>query len=492
MQHVPEFFAKPAPITDFIDEKTYDIVVVGAGAPGLPAALRAAELGAKVAVVQKEIDAVACGNVSAGLLLDKSNPADVAKVVELLMEESEHKANRDVLKLWAYNSGEAITWLIDQAQKAGCEVHSLGSAPHVPFNKKQGLDLEWATCLFGPKPYNTGLAVMDLARYAEKQGVDFFFKTPARQLVQDESGRVTGVVAESKVGMIKFNATKGVILATGDYANDKDMMDYYLPEMDYMDLKRVGRTGDGHKMIVWAGGMMETPGHTKMVHDMDSGPNSMMSLPYLCVNLDGQRFANETVGMEYMNNYLEAEKDKGHYCQIFDSRYMEQAKAMGRTAEEPESLKNWMPEEDLAERKGVYPGLIDTFKADTLEELAAKLRIRDVDAFIASVKRYNELAHAGSDTDFGVPADKMCPVEEGPFYGTHRHVRFTVGCSGVVINGDLQPVDKDGKPIEGVYAIGNLSGGFYGAHDYPLSIFGINLGRNFTQGYVVATRLASK
>lgn len=115
-----------------------------------------------------------------------------------------------------------------------------------------------------------------------------------------------------------------------------------------------------------------------------------------------------------------------------------------------------------------------------------------MDAFLATVKRYNELAAAGGDIDFGVPADNMCPVEVGPFYGTHRHVRFTVGCSGIVINGDVQPVDASGKAIEGLYAIGNLSGSFYGAHDYPLSIFGINLGRNFTQGYVAATRLAGK
>lgn len=492
MQIVPEFFAKPAPITDFVAEKHYDIVVVGAGSPGVPAALRAAELGAKVAVLQKEAEAAACGNVSAGLLLDKSNPADVAKVAQILMEESEHKADRGVINAWAYNSGEALSWLIGQAEKAGCQVHSLGSKPHQRFNKSHGFDLEWVTCMFGPKPYNTGLAMQDLARYAAKQGVDFFYSTPAKQLIQDDAGRVTGVAAKTPEGMVKFVAGKGVIMATGDYANDKAMMDYYLPEMEHMDLKRTGRSGDGHKMIVWAGGQMETPGHTKMVHDMDAGPGSMMSTSYLCVKLDGTRFANETIGMEYMNNYLEGEQDKGHYCQIFDSRYQEQARAMGRGAEDPESLKNWMPEEDLPERKGAYEDLIDTYKADTLEELAKKLRIRDVDAFVATVKHYNELAAAGADTDFGVPAENLCPVEVGPFYGTHRHARFTVGCSGVLINGDLQPIDARGNAIAGLYAIGNLSGNFYGAHDYPLSIFGINLGRNFTQGYVVATKLASK
>lgn len=104
------------------------------------------------------------------------------------------------------------------------------------------------------------------------------------------------------------------------------MMDYYLPDMTNFALKRTGRSGDGHKMIVWAGGRMENVGHTKMAHDMDSGPTSLMSAPYLRVKLNGKRFCDETVGMELMNCYLTFAEDSGHYCQIFDSRYVDQAK----------------------------------------------------------------------------------------------------------------------------------------------------------------------
>ena len=81
-------------------------------------------------------------------------------------------------------------------------------------------------------------------------------------------------------------------------------------------------------------------------------------------------------------------------------------------------------------------------------------------------------------------------MEAGPFYGIHRHVRFTVGCSGVEINERLECLDKDDKPIPGLYAIGNLAGNFYGSVDYPLDIFGLNLGHNYTEGYVVAEELA--
>ena len=90
-----------------------------------------------------------------------------------------------------------------------------------------------------------------LCKMVEQKGVHIFYNTPARQLIQDSDGHVTGVAAEGKDGYIRFNARRGVVVATGDYANDKEMMDYYLPDVTNLDLKRTGRTGDGHKMILW-------------------------------------------------------------------------------------------------------------------------------------------------------------------------------------------------------------------------------------------------
>lgn len=486
MKTETDFFAKPAPVTSFKEEKNYDVVVIGAGSPGVPCALRAAELGAKVAILQKEAEAAACGNFGAGILLDESEPADVERLVSILVERSDHRAKREAIEMWAKNSGRAVKWLIEQAKEAGAQVMDLGTPAQGGLLKRTGLHLGFTTCVFGPKPYDTGAAMRALCKLAEKRGVDIYYNTPAYQLTQAEDGTVTGVIARSGDGYIKFNASKGVVVGTGDYANDPAMMDYYLPDMHYMDLKRTGRSGDGHKMIVWAGGRMENVGHTKMVHDMDAGPTSLMSAPYLRVRLNGRRFAPETVAMEYTNNYLTGKEDKGHYCQVFDSSYVEQAAKLGMKVDDPESLKNWMPEEKNHEHKGVMIDLIDTWKADTLEELAQKLRIRDIPQFLETVKAYNRMAEEGKDTEFGVDPKKLCPVVKGPFYGVHRHVRFTVGCSGVVINGHQECLDENDRPIPHLYAIGNLTGNFYGSCDYPLDIFGLNLGRNYTSGYVAA------
>lgn len=150
-----------------------------------------------------------------------------------------------------------------------------------------------------------------------------------------------------------------------------------------------------------------------------------------------------------------------------------------------------MPEED-GEKKGVLLDRIATFKADTLEELAEKLGITDTETFLKTVERYNELCKTGEDIDFGVKKENLTPIDTPPFYGTHRHVRFTQGCSGIEVGTHNQVLDKEDNPIEGLFAIGNLGGNFYGSPDYPLSIAGINLGHNYTQGYIVGKYLADK
>ena len=117
--------------------------------------------------------------------------------------------------------------------------------------------------------------MQELADWAEKNlPVKVYYKTPAVQLIQDETGRMTGVIGKDRAGkFIRFNAKKGVVMATGDYANDKRMMDYYLPDVTNLELKRRGRDGDGQKMIVWAGGQeARTPGgRHRVAEELDAG-----------------------------------------------------------------------------------------------------------------------------------------------------------------------------------------------------------------------------
>ncbi|WP_242369242.1 FAD-binding protein [Adlercreutzia muris] len=393
---LPSFLAAPEPITDVADTKDFDIVIVGAGAAGVPAAI-------------KEVN---------------------------------------------------------------------------------GYPMDYLSIDFGPKPYNTGDGMQVLADYAAAQGVEIFYNTEAKQLVGDAAG-VTGVIAEGPDGIVQFNASKGVILATGDYQNDDDMMAYYLPDLANLGRKQMNKTGDGHKMAVWAGGAIEDITHTKMLHDFDGGPGSMADMPFLAVKTDGTRFCDETLGMSLMNNFLRSEADQGDYNQTFDSNYMTAAAEWPGKLFDPEAIKVYMPEEDV-EKVGVFEDQIGTYKADTLEELASKLGITDTAAFVKSVERYNECVAAGKDLDFGKEGKRLTAIDTPPFYGIHRHVRVSAVVSGVNVGPNMEVLAAEtGEPIPGLFAIGNTAGNFYGGVDYSMYMPGLSLGRAHTQGYVTGKYVAS-
>lgn len=487
---LPSFLAAPEPITDIAETKDYDVVIVGAGASGVPAAITACEAGATVALIQKESTAISQGNTATGILLDTSDPAGVEAVVSRLIKDHQYRGKREQVELWAKNSGECITWLLDLATAQGAQISDSTMKWTAAIKEVNGYPMDYLSIDFGPKPYNTGNGMQVLAEYAASQGVEVFYDTEAKQLVGDASG-VTGVIAETADGNVQFNAAKGVILATGDYQNDDDMMAYYLPDLQNLGRKQMNKTGDGHKMAVWAGGAIEDITHTKMLHDFDGGPGSMADMPFLAVKNDGTRFCDETLGMSLMNNFLRSEADQGDYNQIFDSNYMTAAAEWPGKLFDPEAIKVYMPEED-GEKTGVFKDQIATFKADTLEELAEKLGITDTAAFVESVKRYNECVAAGKDLDFGKEAKWLTAIDTPPFYGIHRHVRVSAVVSGVNVGPNMEVLAVEtNEPIPGLFAIGNTAGNFYGGVDYSMYMPGLSLGRAHTQGYVTGKYVAS-
>ena len=195
--------------------------------------------------------------------------------------------------------------------------------------------------------------------------------------------------------------------------------------------------------------------------------------------------------MAYMGNFLTGPQDEGYYTQVFDSNYMTDCADWPGKLYDPEALKAYMPEEE-GEKTGVYEDLIATFKADTIEELGEKLGLTDVAAFAETVKRYNELVDAGVDSDMGKEAKWLKPIKQAPFYGIHRHIRLSAIVHGVNVNEEMNVLDAEGNPIEGLYAIGNCAGNFFGSPDYPMDLPGLSLGRCHTQGYVVGRALAAK
>lgn len=486
---IPSFMNAPDPIAekDIVETKDYDVVVVGAGTAGVPAAISAHVNGASVAVVQKESKPISQGNTAAGIALDKSDDAAIEWLIDSVLKENQYRADREQMRTWARNSGEALDF-ISEYGKDGEHPAALSINDRYPdgyvAQQYPGTNLKVTTFSMrcGVKPICWQDGIESLAAIAAEDGVEFFYSTPAVQLVQSEEGSITGVICEGEKGYMQFNASKGVVLATGDYQNDEEMVSYYLPDVSMLDKKQMNKTGDGHKMAMWVGGQMEPIGHTKMVHDFDATP--MFNEPFLCVDLEGNRFCNEAIDMSLKNNFILRNSHPGHYCQIFDSTYVDQVKEWGGRPTDPEALRMYMPEEDVAERKGVREDRIAVYKADTIGELAEKLGIEDAAALEQTVEAYNALAQQGADSNFGKEAKYVKSIVRPPFYGAHLQVRVSAITSGIVVDKDLRVLDGDGEPIKGLFAAGNTAGRFFGGVDYPLDIAGLSVGRAITGGYV--------
>lgn len=492
--YIPAFLIKPDPITDIAETHDYDVVVVGAGASGCPAALRARDCGASVAVMQKSGVAVSQGNSGAAIDIDNSDPAGIEALVSRLLGDNQYRCKRYFLDLWAHKSKEAVNYVIAAAQKGGMSADNAfdqGNLQQKTITTVNGYSMNYITSFFGPKPITTGDGMKAVAKYAEEQGVEFYYSTPAQQLVQDENGKVTGVIGLDKDGnYIQLNAKNGVILACGDYQNNQEMRDYYVPDLKYFEPKQDMKTGDGHLMGVWAGGVLEPIGHTKMLHDFDAGPASMCDFPFLNVDENAKRFCDETVPMSLLNNFLKQEEKTGWYTQIFDADYMTFAAdwKFGKLVD-PAGLETYMPEVS-GDKVGVFPDLIRTFKADTIEDLAKKLEL-DATQLKKTIDEYNAMCAAGSDTEFGKNPTYLHPIDAAPFYGIHRHIRISACCSGLSVDEDFHVLNGGDEPIEGLYAVGINAGYFYSGVDYPLTVYGLNLGHCYTFGYLVGESVAT-
>lgn len=470
-----------APIVDFADERTYDVVVVGAGTGGVPAALSALEEGATVACLQKESAAISQGGSSTGIILDESDPQGVMNHLQGFMEDCHWRADRGLARFYYDHSGETTRWMEVRTKEAGFPPYSIGETV-VEF--EDGTKCVKRTNRFGPKPYNNDTMVKALADLAERRGVDFYYSTPGVQLLQDESGAVTGVVGKDADGnYIKFNATRGVVLSTGDYQNNMSLVERYCPDVKDFDRKQMGKTGDGILMSMAIGAGLVPVGHAHMMHDFDSGP--MFGEPFLMVNENGERFLNEDCCFEQVNCELRNQPRPGWYSQIFDANYVDQATAWGGKPVLPEALEVYMPEVEMDRSvesgHNVIEVLLDTHRADTLDELADMLGI-PADALKASVERYNEIVDAGFDEDFGKQPKYLAKIDTPPFYGIHKHIRISALCAGMTVNEHYQVTKADGTPIPNLWATGFGAGQLCGLPDWSMYTTGMSCGHCMTSG----------
>lgn len=507
-------------IKDFAQEIDCDIVVCGAGAAGVVAAVKAVEEGKKVVVLQKEPIADSQGNCASGIVKSGSTPGGLASWKNMCIATNAWRSDPRLIDAYIENSEDALRFLCekggvegklgDKNEKTGVEVYQSSDTVFtgVRVDGTQSWDfgddkVEIFAPWFGPKPNNFGTLVSGILNDAvEKYGdqIDVHFSTPVVQLIQKD-GAVVGCIGKDASGaFVKVNA-KAVILATGAYENNPTMVRRFCPDTEAFDKKVYHRTGDGNILAVLAGGVMEPVAHSTVMHDFDAG--LMWDNPYLFLNMEGKRFTNETVEMAYISKQLRWQPSfkgenmdhehqetgsKGWYCQIYDNDYMNYVDMPMLVP--PVAMKKYMKEGPAEDHVGVFPHLIDTFCADTLEELVEKLGLPKEEA-LASIQHYNELCDAGYDSDFGKNPKFLNKIQTAPFWGIRRHIRCSSITAGVLTDANSMVVREDGTPVQGLYAVGNLGGQFFGGCDYPFFSPGLSLGHAVTFGYIAAKHACS-
>ena len=499
----PSFMTAPDPVADdqIVETIECEVLVIGAGLAGASAARSAAEAGAKVVCVEKMSQA-SCRGAGAGTINSKlscsfedGTVTDIPAAEFRWMQTCGNRLDEAMVARYMYRSGEAADWLCEAGEKHKCYMGIWDGYSRNPLLPDEpGYVCMSATDESDVDQPGASFVAADV-QYIEAQaaGAQFIFDAPAQYLTQDEDGAVTGAVISTADGYKRVSAAK-TIVATGDIGGDEELMRYYCPEgltIPSVYTPVGANTGDGHKMILWAGGTMGRAPFATALHPQrwaDASSNQLEG-PFLYVNEKGERFFNEGTWVQARS--LQIMQNTADDCawSIFDSSW-------------PEDLMASFPYGggmfwDMFRYKGEsdYQTTVDYYKqslvdaegmtyetADTLEELAEKIGV-PADALVATVERYNEVCTSGVDTDFCKRPELLFPCDTPPYYASKVGAVLLVVCGGAVTNVDFQCLDAQGEPIPGLYAVGNASGGT-AEIDYPINIPGNSHGQALTQGYL--------
>lgn len=393
-------------ITEWTDGGTYDILVIGAGCAGVPAVMTALEEGATVACLQKESKPAANGFGASAVYKPASTDAGLQEWIQEWSKANGYRIRRDLFIHHINYSCEAVSWFTKSINEAGLEGSSYKATGTICYP-----DGEVAATFEISSPGNQP-CMETLAANAEAQGAKFFYSTPAVQLIQEEDGTVTGAFGKNANGeYIKVTATKGVILACGDYMNNDAFLNHYNRDIrDKWLLLQSNRTGDGHILGCMAGSRLVQPPHPRSVHGLIPW---FMQAPLLTVNAQGKRFFNEDVPMTSWNVAVRndmAEGEQGVLWRFFDSAYETKYAGFGAIPPKDALLD---PCVDADQPTSVYDFHNAIHRADTLEELCDMVGL-PFDQTKASIDRWNELCAKGSDDDFGQLASNMKAIDTPP------------------------------------------------------------------------------
>jgi fumarate reductase flavoprotein subunit len=472
-----------------------DVIVVAAGASGLAAAISAAQAGAKVIAFEKGATTGGAASMGMGLFgvesrLQKLKQMGPSKdeAFRIFMDYTHWRVDAQLVRAYIDKAATTIEWL----ENLGVEF--LEPAAYFP-----GGAFTWHLVkppMGGqPGPMIASAMIKTLTDRAKELGVQILLQTPVTKILK-RGDRITGVVADDHSTDEPIEASaKAVIIATGGFGDNPDMIKKYIGYewgKDLWSIRIPGLTGDGIKMA-WEVGAAPTEMNIEMIYMMAGEMNPVLSMafqqPHLMVNLLGDRFFDEGImyNTTFTGNAIARQKNRCAFL-IFDDTIKKHMETVGYdyTSVVFPFLK--APNIDELIKQAHDMKYKEVFVADSLDEMAAQTGINP-EGLKKTVDQYNSFCDTGYDPVFNKKHHLLRPIRTPRFYAVRFYPSAYGSLGGIKINHRTEVIAKDWKKIPGLYAVGTDACTIYG-DSYVFILPGNTMGFAINTGRIAGENAA--
>lgn len=435
-------------------EKHFDVVVIGAGLAGHCAALSAAENGAQVALLEKTAKPGGSTLMSAGSFAFSGTDLQRAAGIE----DSPTQLARELMKV---SGGKADPTLVSRYVEQQAEMYAWLKAQGVVFHQ---ISLSANTTV--PRTHPTNSKQLISALHGHVIGhpqIAYFPSCAANRLLINARGEVRGCEVEADAEVVRFCASRGVVIATGGFTRNPELMQKFAPKLVLAPTwGGVGNTGDGLTMAAELGADLIDMGYVTGTFGValnhfpdkrvDAGDELLLRMAIyrgaIAVNLNAERFADESLSYKQLGTLCLAQPE-AVAIQIFDRPIMDQSVANPSVNDLKGALE-----------KGVIR------QADCITELARAIRL-DPEKLEKTLARYNNFAASGHDDDFGRihlggGYGKLVEINTPPYYALPCSTVVLSTYCGLRTDPDTRVLTVRGKAIDRLFAAGETVGGFHG------------------------------